>query len=244
MKSFYSKQFLLFIRIISFLFIAILLYQTGHAVYDVFFLQDYPCIFGLIFGPVSLVILAFIIAKPEKLALFVPSLLYFSITNSIGNSNPAFPVIFIELAALLLWVRGYFRCHKALKISSLLLLYLLPFFSGLRFGKEIFFNRIYDTIQIIPLTFCIIFILFEYLKAQGSKDKVLNLAEYPETTDRDAKWLTLVQQGVKYEAIAIDYELTLGTVQNRLNKIYHLLETGDRIGFLSIYSNAEIVYKK
>ena len=121
---------------------------------------------------------------------------------------------------------------------------MLPFFSGLRFGKEIFFNRIYDTIQIIPLTFCIIFILFEYLKAQGSKDKVLNLAEYPETTDRDAKWLTLVQQGVKYEAIAIDYELTLGTVQNRLNKIYHLLETGDRIGFLSIYSNAEIVYKK
>ena len=74
MKSLYSKQFLLFIRIISFLFIAILLYQTGHAVYDVFFLQDYPCIFGLIFGPVSLVILAFIIAKPEKLALFVPSL--------------------------------------------------------------------------------------------------------------------------------------------------------------------------
>ena len=244
MKSFYSKQFLLFIRIISFLFIAILLYQTGHAVYDVFFLQDYPCIFGLIFGPVSLVILAFIIAKPEKLALFVPSLLYFSITNSIGNSNPAFPVIFIELAALLLWVRGYFRCHKALKITGLLLLYLLPFFSGLRFGKEIFFNRIYDTIQIIPLTFCIIFILFEYLKAQAPKDKVLNLAEYPETTDRDAKWLTLVQQGVKYEAIAIDYELTLGTVQNRLNKIYHLLETGDRIGFLSIYSNAEIVYKK
>ena len=244
MKSFYSKQFLLFIRIISFFFIAILLYQTGHAVYDVFFLHDYLCIFGLIFGPLSLVILAFIIAKPEKLALFVPSLLYFSITNSIGNSNPAFPVIFIELAALLLWVRGFFRCHKALKITCLLLLYLIPFFSGLRFGKEVFLERVYDTIQIIPLTFCIIYILFEYLKAQAPKDKILNLAEYPETTERDAKWLSLVQQGVKYEAIAIDYELTLGTVQNRLNKIYHILETGDRIGFLSIYSNAEIVYHK
>lgn len=246
MKSFYSKQFLLFIRIISFFFIAILLYQTGHAVYDVFFLHDYPCIFGLIFGPLSLVILAFIIAKPEKLALFVPSLLYFSITNSIGNSNPAFPVIFIELAALLLWVRGFFRCHKALKIACLLLLYLIPFFSGLRFGKEVFLERVYDTIQIIPLTFCIIYILFEYLKAQAQplKDKVLNIADYPETTERDAKWLSLVQQGVKYEAIAIDYELTLGTVQNRLNKIYHILETGDRIGFLSIYSNTEIVYHK
>ena len=82
------------------------------------------------------------------------------------------------------------------------------------------------------------------MKAQTSTDKILNIADYSETTERDAKWLTLVQQGVKYEAIAIDYELTLGTVQNRLNKIYHILETGDRIGFLSIYSNAEIVYKK
>ena len=244
MKSLYSRQFLRFIRIISVLFILILLYLTGHAVYDVFYLHDYPCIFGLIFGPVSLVILCFILAKPEKLALFVPSLLYFSITNSVGDSNPAFPVILMELAVLLLWIRGFFRCHKTLKFCGLLLLYLVPFFTGLRFGKVFFFNRVFDTIQIIPITLCIIYILFEYLKTQSSKDKVLNLADYPETTKRDADWLNLVQQGVKYEAIAIDYELTLGTVQNRLNKIYHLLETGDRIGFLSIYSNAKIIYQK
>ena len=89
-----------------------------------------------------------------------------------------------------------------------------------------------------------IFILYEYQKAQVSTDKVLNLADYPETSERDAKWLRLVQKGVKYEAIAIDYSLTLGTVQNRLNKIYHILETGDRIGFLSLYSNAKIVFQK
>ena len=82
------------------------------------------------------------------------------------------------------------------------------------------------------------------VQSQPAKDKVLNIADYSETTERDAKWLSLVQQGVKYESIAIDYGLTLGTVQNRLNKIYHILETGDRIGFLSIYSNAQIIYKK
>lgn len=244
MKSIYSNSFLRFIRLISVLFIAILLYLTGHAVYDVFFLHDYPCIFGLVFGPVSLVILAFIIAKPEKLALFVPSLLYFSITNSIGDSNPAFPVILMELAVLLLWIRGFFRGHKVPKIIGILLLYLVPFFSGLRFGREIFFNRAFDAIQIIPITFCIIFILYEYMKSQNAEDKILNIADYPETTKRDAQWLELIQQGVKYEAIAIDFELTLGTVQNRLNKLYHILETGDRIGFLSIYSNAKIIYQK
>ncbi len=244
MKSLYSKSFLRFIRIVSVLFIGILIYLTGHAVYDVLILHDYPCLFGMIFGPVSIVVLFFIIAKPEKLALFVPSLLYFSITNSIGNSNPAFPVILMELAVILLWIRGFFKNHKALKICGILLLYLGPFFSGIRFGKDFFFSRAFDTIQIIPITFCIIYILYEYMKAQSSKDKILNIADYPETTQRDAQWLTLVQQGVKYEAIAIDFGLTLGTVQNRLNKLYHILETGDRIGFLSIYSNAKILYQK
>ena len=60
-------------------------------------------------------------------------------------------------------------------------------------------------------------------QAQTVTDKILNIADYPETTERDAKWLNLIQQGVKYEAIAIDFGLTLGTVQNRLNKIYHIL---------------------
>lgn len=244
MKAFYSKKFLTFVRIVSVFFILILIYSTVHAFYDVFFLHDYPCLIGLVFGPISLVILGFILFKPEKLALFVPSLLFFSITNSIGVSNPAYPIIFMELAILLLWIRGFFREHKAIKFSVLALIYLIPFLSGIRFGRQIFFDRVFDAVQIILITCITLYLLYEYLKTQTVKDKVLNLADYPETTKRDAQWLALVQQGVKYEAIAIDFELTLGTVQNRLNKIYHILETGDRIGFLSIYSNAQIIYKK
>ena len=244
MKSLYSKQFLLFIRIASVTFILLLLYLTGHAVYDVFFVRDFACIFGLVCGPLSIVVLSFVVFKPEKLALFVPPLLLYSISNSIGNANPAFPIIFIELAALLLWIRGFFNTHRGIKITGLVLIYLIPMLFNLRFGLMPFLDQLLDILQIILVTFCTIFILYEYLKSQTVKDKVLNLADYPETTERDAKWLSLVQQGVKYEAIAIDYELTLGTVQNRLNKVYHILEIGDRIGFLSIYSNAQIIYKK
>lgn len=244
MKSFYSKQFLLFIRVVSVFFIGILLYLSGHAFYDVFSLHNYSCFFGLFFGPVSLVILVFVMFNPEKLALFVPSLLFFSISNSIGNSNPAFPIVFLELASLLLWIRGFFKTHKTLKILALVLIYVVPLLFGLRSGWKFFAAQLFDIVQIILITFCIFFILYEYMRAQTATDKVLNLADYAETTKRDAEWLTLVQQGVKYEAIAIDFELTLGTVQNRLNKLYHLLETGDRIGFLSIYSNAKIVYQK
>ena len=246
MKSFYTKSFLLFIRIASIIFIGILLYLTGHAVYDVFFQHDLPCIFGLICGPISIAILIFVVIRPEKLALFVPPLLLYSVSNAIGNANPAFPIVFLELAAVLLWIRGFFNSHKLVKICSLILIYLITLLLYLRFGAAYFTAQLLDILQILLITLCIIFIIYEYMKAQSLtiKDKILNIADYQETTERDAKWLTLVQQGIKYEAIAIDYELTLGTVQNRLNKIYHILETGDRIGFLSIYSNAKIIYEK
>ena len=246
MKSFYSKQFLRFIRLASVIFIGILLYLTGHAVYDVFFLKDYTCIFGLICGPLSIAILIFVVARPEKLALFVPPLILYSFSNATGNANPAFPIVFLELAAVLLWIRGFFNSHRLPKISILILFYLITVLLYLRAGWTHFAEQLLDILQILLITLCIIYIMYEYMKAQSQtvKDKILNIADFPETTERDAKWLTLVQQGVKYEAIAIDYELTLGTVQNRLNKIYHILETGDRIGFLSIYSNAQIIYNK
>ena len=202
--------------------------------------------FGLICGPLSILILIFVIIKPQRLALFVPPLILYSLSNAIGNANPAFPIVFLELAVVLLWVRGFFKCHKAIKITSLVLFYLITVLLYLRSGWAYFAQQLLDILQILLISFCVMFIIYEYMKAQSqpAKDKVLNVADYSETTERDAKWLSLVQQGVKYEAIAIDYGLTLGTVQNRLNKIYHILETGDRIGFLSIYSNAQIIYKK
>ena len=244
MKAFYSKTFLTFIRTTSIIFIGILIYLTGHAVYDVFFLKDCRCIFGLISGPLSMLILIFVVINPQKLSLFVPPLIFYSVSNSIANANPVFPIIFLELAAVLLWVRGFFNNHRRIKIFLLILVYLIPLLFQLKFNPKFFTNQLLDILQIILITFIIIFLIYEYMKTQTIKDKVLNLAEYPETTERDAKWLSLVQQGVKYEAIAIDYELTLGTVQNRLNKIYHILQTGDRIGFLSFYYNAKIIYKK
>ena len=108
MKAFYSKTFLTFIRITSIIFIGILIYLTGHAVYDVFFIKDYGCIFGLISGPLSIIIVIFVVINPQKLSLFVPPLLLYSVSNSIGNANPVFPIIFLELAAVRLWVRSFF----------------------------------------------------------------------------------------------------------------------------------------
>ncbi|MBQ2081947.1 MAG: hypothetical protein II461_09295, partial [Treponema sp.] len=154
MKSFYSKQFLLFVRIISVFFILLLIYLTGHAVYDVFFLHDYLCTVGLVCGPLSILILSFVVLKPEKLALFVPPLIFYSISNAIGNANPAFQIIFLELAVLILWIRGFFRTHKSLKIVGLILIYLVPMLFYTRLGWNEFSNQLLDILQIILVTSC------------------------------------------------------------------------------------------
>ena len=48
--------------------------------------------------------------------------------------------------------------------------------------------------------------------------------------------------GKKYEAIAIESGVTLGTVKNRIKVIFNELCVGDKQGFLNAYSDYEIHY--
>jgi len=70
----------------------------------------------------------------------------------------------------------------------------------------------------------------------------LDLKEYPDLKRRDAEWLYEIIRGNKYESIAIEAKMSLGSVKNRFKIIFDVLETGDRQGFLNKYSEYEICY--
>ena len=243
MKSLYSKQFLNFIRIIAIIFCVFMIKHIYTAIYDVINYKSYTHILTLIAVSVIPVFMTIIIIHPERFALFVPPLLIFAIPVLLSSHSSRYPILEIEISIMILLLRGFFNKHKLIKIISICVICLALFLSKIRFGWANFILQIFDTAQILMLTTILFFLFFEYLKPHYTKDQVLNIADFPETTSRDAKWLCLVQQGIKYEAIAIDYELNVGTVQNRLNKVYHIIETGDRIGFLSMYSNAKIIFQ-
>ena len=54
----------------------------------------------------------------------------------------------------------------------------------------------------------------------------------------------MVQQHVKYNAIAPKVFLSLGALKNQLKVIYTILEVGDKQGFLNRYEDYKIIYTK
>lgn len=243
MKSLYSKPFLIFFRFLSLFLLVIHYLQLKQAIYNFSCYKGYKYLLDLIPAVISPCFLIMILFRPEKFVLLAISLSFCAIDNILANSNPGFPIIEIEISILLLYIRRFYNKHTKLKIATSVILALGIHCLYLFQGWNIFKVQTYNAILFLSLSAIFIVCFYEILKTKQSQNQVLNIANFPETTKRDAKWLCLVQQGVKYEAIAIDYDLNLGTVQNRLNKVYHIIETGDRIGFLSMYSNAKIIFQ-
>lgn len=243
MKSFYSKPFLLISRCLAVIFTLLIILYITVLCYKMIARNTTQHLFSAICFLLTSGFLITIIKYPERFDLFVPPLLFFCIYNCFFDVGIEYPIMEFSISVALLWIRGFFSKNKTLKIILLSVFFAGIPLSKLFFGLQIFLLQLFDAFQFSLLVSALIFFIYLHMKNKPVKDAVLNVAEYEGTSSRDAEWLKLIQQGVKYEAIAIDYELTLGTVQNRLNKLYHIMETGDRIGFLSMYSTAKIIYK-
>ena len=121
---------------------------------------------------------------------------------------------------------------------------------------ELFFPLIYDNITFVNLfvdkfggTFALLICLFffyQFAKQNGvwesSKEKILNLAQYPGLERSDMLLLQDILNKMKYKEIAQKIHGSEGALRNKLSKIYKILEVGDRTGFLTIYSGYELIY--
>jgi len=59
---------------------------------------------------------------------------------------------------------------------------------------------------------------------------------------RDCEWLLRIQNGEKYEVLAIEYNLSVGSVKNRLKNIYKTLDVSDRTEFEKKFKSYKIVF--
>ena len=139
-----------------------------------------------------------------------------------------------------------------------------PFFSKKRiftlitivYIYELLFPLLYDDtgrldflIQKFGSTFAFlicIFFLYQFAKQkgirEGSKDKVLNLAQFKGLDRSDMILLQDIMTQMKYKEIAQKIHGSEGALRNKLSRIYKILEVGDRTGFLTIYSGYELIY--
>lgn len=153
-------------------------------------------------------------------------------------------ILMFFLGTTLLCARGLMNKHKKIKTVFISVFFILLNLSYIRFGFSYFLNHFFETLGVV-LVLCLIIFLMRgyYINTLVYEDKKLNLALYPKLTERDCRVLKKIQIGEKYVFIAKEEGLTEGSLKNRLHVIFDTLETGDKQGFLSYYSDWEIFFE-
>lgn len=247
-KCLYTGHALKYFRIIAVVCFVILLPVT---IYRIFQLSpshgntaDLAHQLNIIVNVVSLVSLSLIMISPRKFDF--ASILAFCYSVFLIVFKPAnnTGIMMFFLGTAFLLARGIIRKH--LKIWLLMLTFILTALitTKLRFGLYPFLQYLKNDIgTIAALSFLTFFIRSYERNNIVSDNKVLNIALYKDLTQRDCQTLKMIQQDLKYKAIAEEENITEGTLKNRLHFIFNTLETDDKQGFLSLYGDYEIVFQ-
>lgn len=246
----YSKKFLNAIRIISSIAAIILILSTINVIIygneynnpkEIFSNQVGTIIVNLFCLLCSTLLIIF----PKKFSLIsLMSFLYAFLIFLDEPLNLMGPLMAL-LSYFTLDARYFFRKNRIPKTILFIAILGCALLSEIRFGFYVFFNSLFNIISTI---FVISLSLF-FIKTKISIDvvsnlqpKILVLSTFPNTNERDVELLKYVLQNKQYKEIAQLTFRTEDTIRNRLNKIYDILQVGDRIGFLTIYTGYEITF--
>lgn len=240
----YSKKQQFVIKIISIVAIIIL---TLCEINYIFFKYIFNT--GFSYDTVSFLVnvfaismISFLIIWPSKIEIIaLIAFMFMAMTLIYEPDNPMGVCMFL-LEIAILKVRNFFSEKALLKSISLVVIYVLLLLTELRFGFSVFFNAFIWKIGLFFVCLLTIYFVQFYVSERKSDNRILNLYDYPQLTKRDALWLQKVIQKIKYDAIAREEGMSLGSVKNRFRFIFNVLEVGDKIGFLNKYSEYKIEY--
>ncbi len=248
LSSKYKKLF----RIIGILGIILLLFSCTHKLFIIFkygFSEDNPKIelYKSIFLNFICTILFFlIILKPERLEFFSLMSFVYMIEILIADSQNLIPMFMLMLCIITLNIRGFFTKKKSLKISFLVLSYIIALTTQIRFGLNIFILSLLSHLAAIFITgICAILIQkqFSTLKNRAIPS-ILDLTQYEELSDQDKTIIRYLKEGQKYDWIAGALGIATPTVKKHIKRIFKILGVIDLIDFHAKFSNSSIIYTK
>ena len=245
----YSPLITKLIRIFSIFAAGFLIFTNLHILYtgEISFYYNNKEVWKYITVSINFISLIFVILAaifPKKLGFIsVPCFIYAVIILIFEPDNQMGSFMFL-LGIEILHIRGYFLKKKFLKNSIAFGIYLLLVLTELQFGFSNFLGYLLDKIAYLLIMFANLFcsIFYYHFFYEKKSNKSLNLKEYPELNSRDSEWLIMIQNHKTYKEIAATYNITEGTVRNRMNKVYKILEIGDKQGFKNIYSEYQITF--
>ena len=139
---------------------------------------------------------------------------------------------------------GLFRNHRMIKIISSFIINYAAIGTSIRFGADVLINSIitaigYSLVFLVTLFFSAGFFRFLYTTKHA---RVWDLSQYPDLTTRDKEWLKQILEEKRYEEIASESGITVGTLKNRMHQIFNVVGIEDRISLLATYGGYEVKF--
>ena len=143
-----------------------------------------------------------------------------------------------------LYRKGFFSSWKWLKLFVGGLLVVAAILSQARLSHDVA-SRLIQFADVPIIIFLVAIILKPELQAiqEKKRDKTLIL-RHDLFTEKDVVILKKILAGHKYEAIAKEEGMFLSTFKKHTRRLFGILRVNDRISFMALYANHQIVFDK
>ena len=181
----------------------------------------------LLFQPQNIEVVAFLAFYFSFVYMFTPSL---------GKKQLGTSLYLLGIASCVL--RGHYRKHTRIKVYLTMIVYALLVLIDLRISVSQFVDSLIDSLGYL-LSYSVSMVFFvHFLKSthESAAHKIWDLSQYPELTERDKLWISEILKDKRYEDIARDSGITIGTLKNRMHQIFGIIGLPDRVSLLATYS--------
>lgn len=200
---------------------------------------------------VTMVCLAFIAVRPERLApLATLSFLYAALINFDSVTSNIMDLLMMFLGVESLRKMGIFKKHGRIRKIAIWTAYLLVRLYTLRFGFDEFLLG--NTFHLGALGVVLFIKYIIELPTQTivvekpvyielNEPLVLDLTQFPTFRDEDKNLIAKVLTGEKYDAIAREYNISTGTLKNKMHALLKEMHIADRTMLLAQYGGAQVL---
>ena len=139
---------------------------------------------------------------------------------------------------------GFYRYRRPPKIIITITINYALIITNIRFGFDVLIKSLITTIGYTLVFFVTLFFsagFFRFLYTMKHA-RVWDLSQYPELTERDKEWLKQILEEKRYEEIAANSGITVGTLKNRMHQIFNIVGIDDRISLLATYGGYEVKF--
>ena len=178
--------------------------------------------------------------KPLTFNLYMFFALYYAFGDFLSGGN-ILGVLYSLLALLCAYKGGFLRKHIKLKLIIFLILFTLCFLTQLRYGILTTFRSMVKISIVGMLTAASLLLLDDEIKnfIVAYNNKILKIYQYPDLNERDKTYLKAVLKGAKYETIAKENDVSLGSLKNKMTEIYRIINVADKTKLLIHYTHCE-----